>query len=96
MPHFRKSSAALVGAILLLGSSVAYAQDAPSPDSPKDLAIEGLRNLMQALDLFVKSVPQYSAPEVLPNGDIIIRRIHPSDTPSETVPKRGLPDETHT
>jgi hypothetical protein len=101
MPQFRKShlgksGAALIGAILLLGSSVASAQDAPSPDSPKDLAIEGLRNLIQALDLFVKSVPQYSAPEVLPNGDIIIRRIRPADPPSETAPKPALPDETHT
>jgi hypothetical protein len=91
MPRFRILSAALLGASLLLGPSTVYAQD---ESSPGDLAAEGLRNLMQALELFVKSVPQYAAPEVLPNGDIIIRRVHPS--PSVTPPKSDLPDESHT
>jgi hypothetical protein len=96
MPHFRKLSAAALFAAtaLLTGASIANAQDESDPGTPQGLAVEGLRNLMQALELFVKSVPQYSAPEVLPNGDIIIRRVHPS--PSDTPPKSDLPDETHT
>jgi hypothetical protein len=37
--------------------------------------------------MFVKSVPQYSAPEVLPNGDIILRRVHPPQSPAPEAPK---------
>jgi hypothetical protein len=40
----------------------------------EDLAIEGLNKLMQALSVFIDSIPQYAAPEVLENGDILIRR----------------------
>ena len=39
-----------------------------------ELAAEGLGKLMDALGLFIDSIPQYEAPEVLENGDIIIRR----------------------
>jgi hypothetical protein len=31
------------------------------------------------------SVPQYAAPEVLPNGDIILRRLNPKDDAEEPV-----------
>jgi hypothetical protein len=37
--------------------------------------------------MFVKSVPQYSAPEVLPNGDIILRRVNPEKKPVPETPK---------
>lgn len=51
------------------------------------LAGEALTKIMRALNLLVDSVPQYAAPEVLPNGDIIIRRLKPEnseDKPIET------------
>lgn len=51
------------------------------------LAGEALANMMRALDLLITTVPLYAAPEVLPNGDIIIRRLdRPEDTdePIET------------
>jgi|SRR5581483_6440332 len=73
---------------------VAHAQD-PTPEDAQKMAVEGLSKLLDALDLFVKSVPQYSAPEVLPNGDIIIRRIHPTPD-AAPAPKNSAPDETHT
>lgn len=38
------------------------------------LANEALTKMMRALDLLIMTVPRYAAPEVLPNGDIIIRR----------------------
>jgi hypothetical protein len=82
-------------AMALVAISSARAQDSgpesSTPDSAQELAVQGLQKLMQAIELFVKSVPQYSAPEILPNGDIIIRRVHP-DAP--TPPKK--PDDTHT
>jgi hypothetical protein len=87
---------ALVAFGLVAGSAgAALAQDAaPTPEDAQKLAVEGLNKLLDALDLFVKSVPQYSTPEVMPNGDIILRRIHP--TPDAAPPKRNAPDETHT
>ena len=73
----------------------AHAQDtAPSTDGAQKMAVEGLSKLLDALDLFVKSVPQYAAPEVLPNGDIILRRLNPDQAPPK--PKTPAPDETHT
>ena len=49
------------------------------------LAGLALSKLLRALDLMMDSVPQYAAPEVLPNGDIIIRRLHPEDKPDAPV-----------
>jgi hypothetical protein len=52
------------------------------------LANEALAKMMKALDLLIMTVPRYAAPEVLPNGDIIIRRLDPQeeegDEPIET------------
>lgn len=39
-----------------------------------DMAVEGLTRLMDALELFVDAIPLYEAPEILENGDIIIRK----------------------
>ncbi|MBO6827323.1 MAG: hypothetical protein JJ879_14045 [Sneathiella sp.] len=39
-----------------------------------EVAVEGLTRLMDALKLFVDAIPQYEAPEILENGDIIIRK----------------------
>lgn len=54
-------------------------------DEAERLAGEALTKLLRALDLMIDSVPQYAAPEVLPNGDIIIRRLHPEDKPDEPI-----------
>src|SRR5687768_4408171 len=43
------------------------------------LAGEALAKMMRALDLLIATVPLYAAPEVLPNGDIIIRRLDRND-----------------
>jgi hypothetical protein len=49
--------------------------------------------MLEAMDLFLKSIPQYEAPQITPEGDIIIRR-----KPVPPVPERapGEPDETAT
>ncbi len=41
---------------------------------------EGVQTILRALETMFKSVPQYDMPEVLENGDIIIRRKKPKDT----------------
>ncbi len=90
-----------LAAALLLGSigfaaPAALAQDSTMQDAQRE-AVEGIGKLLEALQMFVKSVPQYSAPEVLPNGDIIIRRIHPDkDDQPEPIPKDDGPDSTST
>ena len=69
---------------LCLAGGPALAQER----SPEELAREGLAKLLSALDLFIGSIPQYETPEILPNGDIIIRRIHPENGgEGTTVPK---------
>lgn len=57
----------------VLGSSagITLADEKRSAD---ELAVEGISKLMDALRLFVDAIPQYSTPEILENGDIIIRR----------------------
>ena len=64
----------------------AQAQDSTLEGAQRE-AVEGIGKLLQALQMFVKSVPQFAAPEVLPNGDIILRRIQPKDTPAPTPPE---------
>ena len=49
------------------------------------LANEALTKMMKALDLLISTVPRYAAPEVLPNGDIIIRRLHPENNEDEPI-----------
>jgi len=49
------------------------------------LAKEALTKMMRALDLLIGTVPRYAAPEVLPNGDIIIRRLDPQEDGEEPI-----------
>jgi hypothetical protein len=79
-------AAALALGLAGLGAHGAQAQDSTLGDAQEE-AVEGISKLLQALQMFVKSVPQFAAPEVLPNGDIIIRRIHPEKHPEPEKPK---------
>lgn len=65
----------LAVAALLLASLPAGAQEAP--DDPLARAEEGMRQILTALQLMLATIPQYEMPEVLENGDIIIRRVQP-------------------
>jgi len=73
----------LVSAITLFVSVSAPVMAQSNDDSPESLATEGITKLMDALGVFIKSIPQYEAPEILDNGDIIIRRKNPSDEEKE-------------
>ena len=70
---------------VLLTATPALAQE----ETPESLAAEGLKRLMQAIELFVDTLPLYAAPEVMPNGDIIIRRINPEDTQTDPDKQEG-------
>ncbi len=54
---------------------------------------ETTNNVLRIFGAFLKAIPQFEAPEVLPNGDIIIRR-KPSVTPPPK--EEDEPDETET
>lgn len=71
----RRLLACLATAALLLAASPLRAQE--TPDDPLAQAEEGMRHIMTALQLLLASIPQYEMPQVLENGDIIIRRVQP-------------------
>ncbi len=73
-------AAALIAAGLL--ASPAAAQQ-PERESPGELLDDAAQKMLQALKLMLMAIPQYAAPEINENGDIIIRRIHPEDEKPE-------------
>jgi len=77
----------LSAGLAMLPPGAAMAQETNSPqageDSPSEMAREGIEKLMRALSALVESIPQYELPEVLDNGDIIIRRKNPEEDSGE-------------
>ena len=61
-------------------SSVSFADEKKSPEV---MIEEGAKMIFDALDLVLKAIPQYEAPEILENGDIIIRRKNPTEDKKE-------------
>ena len=61
-------------------SSVGYADEKKSPEV---MIEEGAKMIFEALDLVLKAIPQYEAPEILENGDILIRRKSPTEDKKE-------------
>lgn len=61
----------------------AYAEpDTPSTQTaPEDILVEGISKLMLGLEVLLRNIPQYAAPEITPEGDIIIRRQRPQSEP---------------
>ncbi len=62
-------------------------------EDPKELAREGMERMLRAIELMIEMIPQYEMPEVLENGDIIIRRKNPPENGDEEEPEM---DETRT
>ncbi len=54
-------------------------------------AEEALQRLLSLLEVITGSIPQYELPQVLENGDIIIRRVQPEpgDDPDEAPEDEG-------
>ncbi len=75
-PTFRRSAAAIF-ALMLAAVPVATAQAQSNAPDPDVLLEEGTKKILRAFELFIMTIPQYEMPEVLPNGDIIIRRKNP-------------------
>jgi hypothetical protein len=84
-------------ALCLLAAPIAPASADSLEDNTAEaerLASEALTNMMRALDLLITTVPRYAAPEVLPNGDIIIRRLDPHEDDDEPIETKGDGVET--
>jgi len=89
---------------LLLATTPAVAEDPkPKPQTQEEverLAREAAEKLIFALSSMLAAIPQYEMPEVLPNGDIIIRRKLPPAPELEERPEKAPPklpgDETET
>jgi len=91
-------AAAALSAVLVASPVAVQASDVHRVDSAEDamkdaqrLAKEAAERLLTTLRLLLEYVPQYEMPEVLDNGDIIIRRKQPQPTPEGTEP-----DDDHT
>lgn len=92
----RKLFASLCLASSLSVAGVPALADDESQDSeqnPSVLAEEAAQKLMFALELMLQAIPQYALPEVMENGDIIIRRLNPDGLPSDE-DAEAEPDET--
>ena len=74
-------SRSILPAGLALSLALAVAQPAaatePETGSPGETAREGIELLVKALEELIQSIPQYEAPVILDNGDILIRRKWP-------------------
>ena len=66
-------------ALMLINSTLSYAQSNQPPDQ---LMENGVKMILDAMKIFIQNLPQYAAPEVLDNGDIIIRRKRPENEKS--------------
>lgn len=92
----------LLATVLLtatLGLSPARAaEDAPlsnRAEQAEKALREGAEKMIKALQGLIQSIPQYEAPKVLDNGDIILRRKAP-DAAKPDEPKRTPPEDDHT
>jgi len=70
-------TALAAGLLLSLAQPTLVAAQTPPPaqdEGPKVLLEDATRKILKAFELFMMTIPQYELPEVMPNGDIVIRR----------------------
>lgn len=75
------------------------ARAADQPPNPRDMLEDGVKGIVGAMEMLLMSIPQYEAPEILPNGDILIRRRQPMPKDEPAPPKatpENPPAETRT
>ncbi|NIA70191.1 hypothetical protein HBA54_16410 [Pelagibius litoralis] len=83
----------LTGGLVIFPCSAVLADEPKGEETPGYLAREGIEQMMRAMRLLVDSIPQYELPEMLDNGDIIIRR---KDPQKPRRPEEPEVDETAT
>jgi hypothetical protein len=90
----KRSTALILAGFLAAGLGWGGVANAASDEpSTEESVRDGLQRVLDAIELFFQNIPQYEGPEVLDNGDIIIRRKPPQadeddkETPAATPPK---------
>ena len=85
---------------LLLGLALAAPAGAETRNEssgvvPPEIA-EAADSVMRLFTSLIGAIPTYEAPELMPNGDIVIRRKQPTaETPAPAKPaEKAVPDET--
>ncbi len=82
----RRSWLAIVlGSALVLVPPAWAETQSPAPNAPmgpREHLEEATRQILRMLERMMQALPQYEAPEILENGDIIIRRKRPAPPPS--------------
>lgn len=74
----------LLAGVLVMAATSSRAEEQAVPPSWEDsqkMLEEGAQRMISTLELLLLAIPQYALPEVLPNGDILIRRKHPEKEP---------------
>jgi hypothetical protein len=66
--------------IAALATGTARAEG-PKPSDPEQMIREGAQRILEGVRQFIERIPQYAVPEVMPNGDIIIRKLPRGTTP---------------
>ena len=91
-------AAALLGGVYCVGTaSPAWAgHESAEEEDPAELARQGMERMLRALNLMIEMIPQYELPEVLENGDIIIRRKRDEDHEEDEPSEEDEIDETRT
>ena len=73
----KKLLVAGITALITLGTAPVLADPHQNKD-PHALASDGIQSLLKAMEMMLLAIPQYEAPYIKENGDIIIRRKSPS------------------
>jgi hypothetical protein len=84
----RRISVLLAAAMMLAAPALAAdpPKDTVPPATPTEQAKQGFDLLLKALEGWIRQFPTYAAPEVTPEGDIIIRRLDRTRPAPPTTP----------
>ena len=70
-----------------------FIENSNSDQLPEKMIEDGIKMILNALELFIQKMPNYEKPKILENGDIIIRRVKPDQSkPSDGEKTLGKPD----
>ena len=76
--------------LLLAALIAALPATAPAQGkAPEDFVDETLEGVLDTLRFVLRAIPQYEMPEVLPNGDIIMRKKTPAERDEPDAPAPG-------
>ena len=84
LPQWERSSILHNDSTYLLKTQTSPSQK----ETPERMIEDGMRIILSAIELILQSIPEYQAPEILENGDIIIRRVQPNEKSPSAGDKR--------